>query len=53
MRFERPRLELGMKLHADEPGMVLILIISGARPATCRKAYARLLQAILIAVLTS
>src|SRR6185436_14119853 len=24
VRLERPRLELGMELHADEPGMILI-----------------------------
>src|SRR5262245_66593011 len=25
MRLERPRFELGVELHADEPGMVLVL----------------------------
>jgi len=25
MRLERPRLQLGMKLHADKPGMVFVL----------------------------
>ena len=25
MRLERPRFQLGMELHADEPGMILVL----------------------------
>ena len=25
MRLERPRLQLGVKLHADEPGVILVL----------------------------
>src|SRR5689334_24737245 len=50
MRLKGPRLQLGMELHADEPGMVLILddLRQHAVGREPRKAQAVLLQAILV-----
>src|SRR6516164_1959713 len=51
MRLERPRFELGMKLNADEPGMILILDHLGQQPVRrhAGKAHAVLLKAVLVA----
>ena len=51
MRIEGARFELGMKLHADEPGMILMLDHLRQEPVRrhAGKAHAMLLQAILVA----
>src|SRR3984893_15929854 len=50
MRRERPRLELGMKLHTDEPGMILILNHLGQESVGrhAGKAHAVLLEPVLV-----
>src|SRR6266849_2684743 len=50
MRLERPRLELGMKLHADEPRMILILDHLGQESVGrhAGKAHAVLLEPVLV-----
>ena len=47
VRLERPRLQLGMELHADEPGMVRCIRWSRAarRRATCRRTACRAARA--------
>src|SRR5712692_8246666 len=51
MRLEWPRLELRMKLHADEPGMILILDHLGQESIGrhAGKPHAVLLEPVLIA----
>src|SRR5947207_9243987 len=51
MRLERPRFELGMKLYADEPRVILVLDHLGQEPVGrhAGKSHAVLLEPVLVA----